>query len=472
MPPDERTTLFATLATALGIPLFVALVLDPASALLRLSLTWLLVLGLPVFVIARVLHRWATDDEPFLRAVLRDLRPDPLASLVVGERPLRRVPVVTLGLIVANVWLFYEVRDPLDYAMRTADPALWVWTNFSSLFMHVDAEHLWGNVLFLWIFGSALEPRIGRWRTLGWYFVAGTAGNVLATVFDAWVAADDRMISLGASGAIAGVMGLFVVRCHFARVGLPVPVFGGLGAPLPVGYRVHVNAMVLVGLYFCLDLLGARSQLAGEGEAIGYFAHLGGYGMGLCLAYGSGLAREGRRELLELRASRAADLDGLGPDPAARDRVLLAKPDHLPLRIERARARSKYVLRANGREDYEVAIGLLLKRDTIEAARLFVELFRKYGTALAPRQQLALTPALERIGQLDVAARALEQIAERAGIGEADRERALLQQARLLTALDLPDAAAHVYERLLREHPASRPAVEAKLARLRSAGAA
>jgi membrane associated rhomboid family serine protease len=310
MPPDERTTLFATLAAALGVPLFVALVLDPASALLRLALLWLFVLGLPVFVIARVLHRWATDDEPFLRAVLRDLRPDPLASLVVGERPLRRVPVATLGLIAANVGLFCAVADPLDYAMRTAEPALWAWTNFSALFVHYDAEHLWGNMLFLWIFGSALEPRIGWRRTLAWYFLVGTAGNVLGTIFDAWVAGDDRMISLGASGAIAGVMGLFVVRCHFARVGLPVPIFGGLGAPLPLGYRVHVNAMVLVGLYFCLDLLGAREQLAGEGEGIGYFAHLGGYGMGLCSTASAPTRRRGtgcwRRSPITCRSGSSA----------------------------------------------------------------------------------------------------------------------------------------------------------------------
>jgi lipopolysaccharide biosynthesis regulator YciM len=145
---------------------------------------------------------------------------------------------------------------------------------------------------------------------------------------------------------------------------------------------------------------------------------------------------------------------------------------NLPLRVARARARSKYVLRDNGREDYEAAIGSLLKRDPTEAARLFVELFRKYGTPLSAKQQLALTPALERIGELDVAARAAEVLAEATGIATADRERALLHQARLLTAMGMTEAAAHVYEKLLREHPSSRASVETKLERCRTASSA
>jgi membrane associated rhomboid family serine protease len=376
---------------------------------------------------------------------------------------------VTIALIAANVSLFFGVLDPLDYAMRTADPDLWIWTNFSSLFMHLDEEHLWGNMLFLWAFGSALEPRIGRWRYLAWYFVAGSAGNVLSTFFYLCLAGNDRAVALGASGAIAGVMGLFVVRCYFTRVGLPVPVFGALGAALPAVYRVHVNALVLVGLYFCLDLLGARSEIAGEGTGIDHLAHLGGYCMGLCIGFGSGLVREGRRELLELRASRPLDPDGFGPDASARDRVLERCPDHLALRIARARARSKYVARNDGREDYEVAIRLLGKRDPTEAARIFAEFFGRYGIPLPPREQLLLTPALERLGRLDLAARALELAAESPGIEALDHEHALLRQARLLEAMGLPEPAIHVYEKLLQEHPGSRAIVEAKLARCRAA---
>jgi len=189
---------------------------------------------------------------------------------------------------------------------------------------------------------------------------------------------------------------------------------------------------------------------------IGHFAHLGGYGLGLCVAYATGLARDGRRERLVELAERPAEADGVGPDREARDRVLAREPAKHALRLARARDRSKYAARADGREDYELVIRSLLRKDPPEAARAFLELFRRYGTPLAPKEQLALTPALERIGALDAAARALELVSEEPGIEPHDRERALRHQARLLRALALPEAAAEV-ERALSDARSSPP---------------
>ncbi len=263
IPPDERAALFGSLAATLGIPLLLVLVVDPLGALLRPLALWLLVLILPTFVFARILQRWVTGDASLAQAFLRDLRPA-LGNLSF-DRPLRgRVPIVTLGLIATNVALHFSVGDPLDYAMRTADPALWLWTNFSSMFVHLDDAHLWGNMLALWVFGSAVEPRIGRARFFVYYLLLGSAGNALSLAFYAWAAGEEQMVGLGASGAIMGVTGLFAVRCYFARVGLAIPLLGPLGAGLPVGHRIQVNAMLLVGLYVCFDLLGARAELAGE----------------------------------------------------------------------------------------------------------------------------------------------------------------------------------------------------------------
>jgi membrane associated rhomboid family serine protease len=432
------------------------LVLDPLGALLRPLHLWLFFLGFPAWVLARVLHRWVSSDDSLVRAFLRDLHPTLLDTFVVGDRPLARMPWVTLGLIAANVAIHHAVSDPTDYAMRMADPSLWLWTNFSSLFMHANGEHLWGNMVFLFVFGSAVEPRVGRTRTLAYYLLVGSAGNALSAAFYAWAGGDDTITSIGASGAITGLMGLFVVRCYFTRVGLAIPLFGPLGAGLGFGHRVQVNAMVLVGLYVCFDLLGARADLAGESTGVDHMAHLGGYGLGLCVAYATGLAREGRRERLVELAQGPADLDGPGPDREARDRVLEHDPANTALRLARARDRSKYVPREDGRADYEWVIRSLLRQDRAEAARVFLELFRRYGAPLAPKEQLALTPALERLGALDAAARALELVGNAPGIECGDRERALHHQARLLRAMGLGDAAAQVCEKLLREHPSCR----------------
>ena len=210
-------------------------------------------LGLPAWVIARAIYQWSQSEDSLPRAFLRDLRPQAYGAFVLGDAPLRQIPVATIFLILANVTIYYSGIDSITYSMRMAEPSLWLWTNFSSLFMHANAEHLWGNMLFLWIFGSAVEPRIARARYLAYYLLVGTAGNALSVAFY-WMAGYDWVAGLGASGAISGVMGLFVVRCYFAQVGVPVPLFGALGAALPIGYRLHVNAMVLVGLFLFLGL--------------------------------------------------------------------------------------------------------------------------------------------------------------------------------------------------------------------------
>jgi TolA-binding protein len=146
-------------------------------------------------------------------------------------------------------------------------------------------------------------------------------------------------------------------------------------------------------------------------------------------------------------------------------------PENVRLRVARARARSRFVLREEGREDYETAIRSLLRRDPTEAARVFTEFFGRYGRPLSPKEQLALTPALVRIGAVDAAARALELAAEAPGIEAADRERALLRQAQLLASMSLQEAATHVYEKLVREYPGGSASSEAKL-QLSRAGAA
>jgi len=383
--------------------------------------------------------------------MLQDLRPVPSGSdLVLEGSALRRLPVLTIALIAANVAVHYSVDDPHDYAMRMADPSLWLWTNLTSMFAHGDDEHLWGNMLFLWIFGAEVEPRVGRARYLLYYFATGTAANLASVAFYLWTAGADWITGLGASGAISGVMGLFVVRCYFARVGVAVPIFGPLGTALPVAYRLQVSSLLMIGLYFCLNLLGARADLEGRGNGVDHMAHLGGYCFGFCIAFGTGLAREGRRELLRQLASRPPDPEGFGPDGEARDRVLEFDPGNVPLRIARARSRYKFGPREAGREDYEAVIGLLWKRDLTEAARVFIEYFARYGVPLAPKQQLALTPALVRIGAIDAAARALEFAAEAPGIEPADRERALFRQAQLLRSMGLEEAATHVYEKTRR----------------------
>jgi rhomboid family protein len=202
--------------------------------------------------------------------------------------PGRTVPVVTVALIAANVAIFvvYQLphldRSIADYGflpcrVDNTCPGLgssWVVTAFTSMFMHAGWEHLLGNMLFLWIFGNNVEDAMGRVRFLVFYVLAGlvaTATQTAVTLHAASTAAE-RIPSIGASGAIAGVLGAYFVLLPRARVLVWVLFF-----------FFEVPALVFLGLWFLFQLWsGGFSVLHPEqGGGVAFFAHIGGFAFGM-----------------------------------------------------------------------------------------------------------------------------------------------------------------------------------------------
>jgi membrane associated rhomboid family serine protease len=209
--------------------------------------------------------------------------------------PSRTFPYVTIGLIVVNVvvWL-WEVhggvdRDVLRYGYYpctvqgpcTADAHFhqlgFVAAAFTSMFMHASWLHIAGNMLFLWIFGNNVEDAIGHVRFLVWYICCGLAATALqtfVTLHFAGVAAAS-VPNIGASGAIAGVLGAYFVLYPKARVLTAVFVF--------FVFFVEIPAVVFLGIWFLLQLysggLGLTHPQSGGGVA--FFAHIGGFTVGL-----------------------------------------------------------------------------------------------------------------------------------------------------------------------------------------------
>jgi len=202
--------------------------------------------------------------------------------------PGRTVPVVTVTLIAANlaVFVLYQLphldRSVADYGFlpcRVDDtcPGLgssWVVTAFTSMFMHAGWEHLLGNMLFLWIFGNNVEDAMGRVRYLVFYVLAGLAATATQTAVTLHAAstAAERIPSIGASGAIAGVLGAYFVLLPRARV-LVWSFF----------FLFEVPALVFLGLWFLFQLWsGGFSVLHPEqGGGVAFFAHIGGFAFGM-----------------------------------------------------------------------------------------------------------------------------------------------------------------------------------------------
>jgi membrane associated rhomboid family serine protease len=152
-----------------------------------------------------------------------------------------------------------------------ADQAPWWVTLFSSMFMHGSLLHLAGNMLYLWIFGNNIEDSMGRVRFVVFYLLGGLAALGLQIVTDP----DSTIPTVGASGAIAAVLGAYALLYPRARVITLIFI-------IIIFTVVQLPALLVLGFWFLLQLLPAFSEPIGDGGGgIAYFAHIGGFLFGL-----------------------------------------------------------------------------------------------------------------------------------------------------------------------------------------------
>ena len=147
---------------------------------------------------------------------------------------------------------------------------------FTAMFLHAGWAHLLGNMLFLWIFGDNVEDRFGHLRYLGFYLLAGAVATLVFVI----PAGNSPVSLVGASGAIAGVLGSYFVLFPHSRVTVIIPPLFFLPFRMP--------AVLVLGLWFMFQLLEVRvEEMAGGGVA--YLAHVAGFVAGVVLTYTLGV---------------------------------------------------------------------------------------------------------------------------------------------------------------------------------------
>ncbi len=164
-------------------------------------------------------------------------------------------------------------------------------TVFSSMFLHGGFLHLAGNMVFLWVFGDNVEDRFGRVRFLTFYLIAGVAAVFAQAIIDP----ESTVPMIGASGAIAGVLGAYLVLFPYSRV--DTLFFVGLVFHARLAAVWLIGAWVLLQAFNGVGSLGASSA----GSGVAYFAHLGGFAAGLVIAV---LYKLARREPIMARRRR------------------------------------------------------------------------------------------------------------------------------------------------------------------------
>jgi membrane associated rhomboid family serine protease len=160
-----------------------------------------------------------------------------------------------------------------DVSGEAPDQAPWYVTVFTSMFMHGSLLHLGGNMLFLWIFGNNIEDSMGRPRFAVFYLLGGLVALAAQVLIDP----SSTVPTVGASGAIAAVLGGYAVLYPRARVLTVVFIIIFFTV-------VQLPALLVLGLWFLLQLLPAFSEpVVGSGGGVAYFAHIGGFVFGLAL---------------------------------------------------------------------------------------------------------------------------------------------------------------------------------------------
>jgi membrane associated rhomboid family serine protease len=206
----------------------------------------------------------------------------------------RYAPAVTLLLIAANVWIFFQeaLLRPKAY-----EQFIWAWglvpsrevaagsviaavsSALTSLFVHATWAHVLWNMLYLWVFGSGLESRVGPVRFAALYLVAG----IVASQAQVWFTPLSSMPIVGASGAIAGILGAYFVVSPRAKIKVLLPIW-------IIPFFFDVPAVIFLGLWFLQQALsGTLAFAAAASGGVAWWAHVGGFLAGALLVKNLGV---------------------------------------------------------------------------------------------------------------------------------------------------------------------------------------
>ncbi len=211
------------------------------------------------------------------------------------RNPSSTFPYVTIGIIIVNILIFlYELSlgsglgefimefgvVPLKvrYYSQASD-LTFINTFFpfiSSMFLHGGFIHLIGNMWFLWIFGDNIEDKLGHFKFIAFYFLCGIIASSVHVFFNS----QSNVPCVGASGAIAGVLGAYMITFPRARVVTIVPLFVFIQV-------MELPAIVVLGFWFVIQFFNGAASItaSASGAGVARWAHIGGFAAGVIILY-------------------------------------------------------------------------------------------------------------------------------------------------------------------------------------------
>jgi membrane associated rhomboid family serine protease len=378
-----------------------------------------------------------------------------------SDRPPRNAPLTVVTLVLVHFAIFGVIA--LNIATRGPERAvIWYanlslvpgsikwWSPITYSFLHDSVFHLSSNMLFLWVFGGSLEDAIGRRRFISLYVGAAILTGLLQCTMAILAGGLARSTPIiGASGAIAALVGAFAVRFYRSRIRF-------------IGLPVRIPALILVLIVLLGEMAVAIWQLthptpAVQGQAAAHWAHVGGFLIGMLWAQSTRLMRAGRHEYLA--ADAAVEMERGSPIKAVHrwEAVLHEQPDNLHAEAELARAWAMVGEKDQAAEHYQSAIaGMVRSGDRADAAARYLEARTESVEAhLPPAELLAVASSLEEAGEYETSRSALVTLID--SYPEASEcETARLRLASLLLKrLNSPKESAAAVKAYLDDYPES-----------------
>ncbi|MCK4910159.1 MAG: rhomboid family intramembrane serine protease [Thermodesulfovibrionales bacterium] len=313
---------------------------------------------------------------------------------------IQKLPRVTLALIAINCLVFaVEAMLPEPtlisaFKIFGSGPSNWYYpfSPVTSMFLHGSVSHIVFNMAFLWIFGGPLEDRVGAGRYLAYYMGAGIAASLLSIITGFISYGADGPVGIGASGAISGVMGLYVYRCWYSKLRMVID-------PLLMPVKFSIPAAPLMIFWFLKDVYFGIHTLSGVSTGVGHWAHVGGFVFGLVVARIMRYGHEGRVENLRQKIMDRLEQSG-GWDVAEKELLALYKiaPKDPEVNHDLARMYANRDMPDKARGFFRRAVEEYFSSDPISAAYIVREHARTLNQPMAVAVHLRAAKAFVSMG--------------------------------------------------------------------------
>jgi membrane associated rhomboid family serine protease len=366
---------------------------------------------------------------------------------------LKKIPYATIGLLFVN-WCVYVFTHGLYYKTEFViwryfyllPGEAYPWQLVTSMFFHIDFWHVFGNSIFLGVFGIFVEDKVGWKQYLFLYFLTGIAAGLVHSAMTGLFMRDELLNpGLGASGAIAGIMGVFLYRCYYAKVRILLFFFIPLQVP----------AWLLLGFFFLRDFTGGIAAIKGIHQNTAFWAHVGGFLGGFATSKYLKYEGQAKREKLEHTVRKRLDThEGFAEGMMAAEELIQTDAENPYLHLKMAQAKSRGGNSKEGKEHYEKTLQLMLETDREKAVEVFVEYWKKYLTVMEPRYQVRISRLLNRAGHPQLARATLEALINSAYPLDPSMDTAYLNLASLYEQqFKQYDISRAVYQKYLQKFP-------------------